>query len=78
MLDDYGALIDEGRVHVIDRDGVAHELNTPLSIVIGNTQMLEEELLESVAPELAERTGRVRAAAERCARIFDPFSRPSG
>ena len=53
--------------------GVAHELNNPLSIVISNALMLEEELQEK--PELvsARRPARVRAAAERCADIVRDF-----
>ncbi len=52
--------------------GVAHELNNPLSIVIGNALMLAEEATE-VAPALAERAQRVQAAAERCGRIVRSF-----
>jgi two-component system NtrC family sensor kinase len=48
--------------------GVAHELNNPLSIVIGNAQMLREAAA-TVSPELDERAQRVQAAAERCGRI---------
>jgi PAS domain S-box-containing protein len=50
--------------------GVAHELNNPLSIVIGNALMLAEELEGSA---LAERAQRVQAAAERCGRIVRSF-----
>jgi CheY-like chemotaxis protein/two-component sensor histidine kinase len=46
--------------------GVAHELNNPLSIVLGNAQLLAEEAEGSA---LAERAQRVQAAAERCGRI---------
>lgn len=53
--------------------GVAHELNNPLSIVIGNALMLEEEAMESAASGLALRTARVREAAERCARVVRDF-----
>ena len=53
--------------------GVAHELNNPLSIVIGNALMLEEEVQESAAPDLAGRTARVREAANRCARVVRDF-----
>jgi two-component system NtrC family sensor kinase len=52
--------------------GVAHELNNPLSIVIGNALMLAEAAEQS-APELAERARRVQAAAERCGRIVRSF-----
>jgi PAS domain S-box-containing protein len=50
--------------------GVAHELNNPLSIVIGNALMLAEEAEGSA---LAERAQRVQAAAERCGRIVRSF-----
>src|SRR5262249_8631619 len=52
--------------------GVAHELNNPLSIVIGNALMLAEET-QQTAPRLAERAQRVQAAAERCGRIVRSF-----
>lgn len=52
--------------------GVAHELNNPLSIVIGNALMLAEAA-EVSAPALAERAQRVQAAAERCGRIVRSF-----
>jgi two-component system NtrC family sensor kinase len=52
--------------------GVAHELNNPLSIVIGNAQMLAEAA-GTTSPELAERAQRVQAAAERCGRIVRSF-----
>jgi signal transduction histidine kinase len=42
--------------------GVAHELNNPLSIVVGQALMLEED----GSGELAQRAVRIRAAAERC------------
>jgi PAS domain S-box-containing protein len=50
--------------------GVAHELNNPLSIVLGNAQLLAEEAEGSA---LAERAQRVQAAAERCGRIVRSF-----
>ena len=52
--------------------GVAHELNNPLSIVIGNAQMLAEAAA-TVAPDLDERAQRLQAAAERCGRIVRSF-----
>jgi PAS domain S-box-containing protein len=52
--------------------GVAHELNNPLSIVIGNAMMLGEEARE-LAPGLVGRTDRIQAAAERCGRIVRSF-----
>lgn len=52
--------------------GVAHELNNPLSIVMGNAMMLGEEARE-LAPALIPRTDRIQAAAERCGRIVRSF-----
>jgi two-component system NtrC family sensor kinase len=52
--------------------GVSHELNNPLSILIGNALILQNEA-ESVAPSLAERAQRIQAAAERCGRIVRSF-----
>jgi two-component system NtrC family sensor kinase len=52
--------------------GVAHELNNPLSIVIGNAQILTEAAA-TVSPELDARAQRVQAAAERCGRIVRSF-----
>jgi PAS domain S-box-containing protein len=50
--------------------GVAHELNNPLSVVVGYSSMLEE-----LAPDEASRrrAERVHAAADRCARIVKAF-----
>ncbi|MBX9701558.1 MAG: PAS domain S-box protein, partial [Acetobacteraceae bacterium] len=53
--------------------GVAHELNNPLSIVLAGALMLEEELEEAGLADRAERAAKVRAAAERCARIVRSF-----
>src|SRR5690606_3244981 len=50
--------------------GVAHELNNPLSIVVGRATMLEEEATDPAARSAAE---KIRAAAERCARIVRTF-----
>ena len=50
--------------------GVAHELNNPLSVVLGRAIMLEEEIDE---PGIRDSLGRLRAAAERCARIVRSF-----
>jgi two-component system NtrC family sensor kinase len=49
--------------------GVAHELNNPLSIVVGQALMLEED----GSGELAQRAVRIRTAAERCGRIVKSF-----
>ena len=52
--------------------GVAHELNNPLSIVIGNALILAEDAA-GAAPALAERARRIQAAAERCGGIVRSF-----
>lgn len=56
--------------------GVAHELNNPLTSVIGYAQLLEEELLEDPAPvearpaaELAQDLRRIAEESERAAKI---------
>lgn len=50
--------------------GVAHELNNPLSVVVGHSLMMEEEVED---PSLLKRTRKISAAAERCARIVKTF-----
>ncbi|MEM0949339.1 MAG: ATP-binding protein [Pseudomonadota bacterium] len=50
--------------------GVAHELNNPLSIVVGNAHILQEEDLDEVA---LRRVEKLSAAAERCVRIVRTF-----
>lgn len=50
--------------------GVAHELNNPLSVVVGYSSMLRELIAE---PEMRARVERIHAAAERCARIVRGF-----
>ena len=49
--------------------GVAHELNNPLSIVVGQAMMLEE----SGSGALGRRAAKIRTAAERCSRIVKSF-----
>jgi two-component system NtrC family sensor kinase len=55
--------------------GVAHELNNPLTSVIGYAQLLEEELLDRGVeaprplPELAQDLRRIAEESERAARI---------
>jgi PAS domain S-box-containing protein len=57
--------------------GVAHELNNPLSIVIGHALMLGEETSDHTAAtdfaKVAERASKIQAAAERCGRIVRTF-----
>ena len=50
--------------------GVAHELNNPLSVVVGQALMLEEAAAD---PETAKRAEKIGAAADRCARIVKTF-----
>jgi two-component system NtrC family sensor kinase len=49
--------------------GVAHELNNPLSVVVARAAILEER--DDVGTR--ETAGKIRAAAERCARIVRTF-----
>jgi PAS domain S-box-containing protein len=50
--------------------GVSHELNNPLTVVVGQSLMLEEHLAGTVH---AERAGKIKRAADRCARIVQTF-----
>ena len=50
--------------------GVAHELNNPLSVVVGHALMLREEVSD---PDILRRIGKISDAAERCARIVKSF-----
>ena len=50
--------------------GVAHELNNPLSVVLGRAIMLEERCED---PAIRNSLTRLRSAAERCARIVRSF-----
>jgi PAS domain S-box-containing protein len=50
--------------------GVAHELNNPLSIVVGRATMLQEQAVDEGTRSVAD---KIRAAAERCARIVRTF-----
>ncbi len=49
---------------------VAHELNNPLAVVVGRAAMLAEADLD---PPVADAVGRIRTAAERCARTVKTF-----
>jgi PAS domain S-box-containing protein len=53
--------------------GVAHELNNPLSIVIGHAVLLEEEADETGHVGLMDRAERIRLAAERCGQTISTF-----
>lgn len=50
--------------------GLSHELNNPLSVVVGQALILEEKAADQ---QTAARAGKIRAAAERCARIVQTF-----
>jgi signal transduction histidine kinase/CheY-like chemotaxis protein len=50
--------------------GVSHELNNPLSVVVGQSLILEEKADD---PTIAARAAKIRKAAERCARIVQTF-----
>lgn len=50
--------------------GVAHELNNPLSVVVGHSLMLREEITD---PDLTVRIEKIGNAAERCAKIVKTF-----
>ena len=50
--------------------GVAHELNNPLSVVVGRAIMLEGEVVDS---EVRDKIRKIRQAAERGARIVKTF-----
>jgi PAS domain S-box-containing protein len=50
--------------------GVAHELNNPLSVVVGRAIMLEEDAKD---PDLREKLRKLRDAAERCAKVSKTF-----
>ncbi|MGB3387219.1 MAG: PAS-domain containing protein [Pseudaminobacter sp.] len=50
--------------------GVAHELNNPLSVVLGLSLMLKETTSDA---KTAERAAKIGKAAERCARIVKTF-----
>lgn len=50
--------------------GVAHELNNPLSIVVGYALMLQDKIED---PKQKQRIERIGQAAERCAKIVKMF-----
>ena len=54
--------------------GVAHELNNPLSIVLGQAMMLREKVKQMPSGEdLYDRAQKIEIAANRCARIVRTF-----
>jgi two-component system NtrC family sensor kinase len=50
--------------------GVAHELNNPLAVLIGQAQLLQRG---AQAPSLVQRAEKITVAAERCGRIVKNF-----
>lgn len=50
--------------------GVAHELNNPLSIVVGYAMMMQNAVAE---PKLRRQVDNIATAAERCSRIVKAF-----
>lgn len=50
--------------------GVAHELNNPLSVVVGHSLMLREECQDA---DTLRQVEKISKAAERCARIVKTF-----
>lgn len=50
--------------------GVAHELNNPLSIIVGHALMLQEELSDTAS---SRRVATISTAAQRCAKIIKTF-----
>ena len=50
--------------------GIAHELNNPLTVLIGQSMLLQEALSDD---RLGTRAAKIRAAAERCGRIVKVF-----
>jgi PAS domain S-box-containing protein len=50
--------------------GVAHELNNPLSVVVGHASLLEDFASDAA---IRERALKIRTAADRCARIVRTF-----
>ena len=50
--------------------GVAHELNNPLSVVVGHALMLLED---DVDPEVRRHVEKISSASERCSRIVRTF-----
>lgn len=50
--------------------GVSHELNNPLSVLVGQAQLLKETMTD---PEISHRAEKISEAANRCARIVKSF-----
>lgn len=50
--------------------GISHELNNPLSVVVGHAMMLEDEAGD---PEVRRHAGKISEAAARCTRVVRSF-----
>jgi PAS domain S-box-containing protein len=50
--------------------GVAHELNNPLSVVVGHAQLMKETAED---PRIVQRAEKIGNAADRCSRIVKSF-----
>lgn len=50
--------------------GVAHELNNPLSVVVGHSLMLAEDTAD---PDILRQVDKISTAAERCTKIVKTF-----
>lgn len=50
--------------------GVAHELNNPLSVVVGQALLLQETAAD---PKIVKRASKIGLAADRCSRIVRAF-----
>jgi two-component system NtrC family sensor kinase len=50
--------------------GVAHELNSPMTVIIGTAQLVARELLEAGQPERAEELDDIVNSGLRCKRII--------
>ncbi|MBX2882561.1 MAG: PAS-domain containing protein [Granulosicoccus sp.] len=50
--------------------GVAHELNNPLSVIVGHAMMLQDEVAD---PDTLEGVEKISRSAERCAKIVKTF-----
>lgn len=63
--------------------GMAHEINNPVAVILGNVEVLREELGESLAPvetEMAliiEQVDRIRAIVDKLLRFARPSSFPA-